>query len=83
MRLRHASIMAAVHIACVIARMGADDVNRSNKISKRAKRLLDEYAHDVSDHREWNNEHNVKRSRAALVAYILKLESRRKPKVRE
>lgn len=48
----------------------------ARKLSKRATKLLDEYAADVSDHREWNNEHNVKRSRAALVAYILKLEAR-------
>lgn len=47
----------------------------ARQLSKRARTLLDAYAHEVSDHREWNNEHNVKRSRAELVAYILKLEN--------
>lgn len=45
------------------------------KLSKRAKRLLDAYAGEVSDHREWNNEHNVKRARAEMERYIARLEA--------
>lgn len=47
----------------------------ARKLSKHATKLLDEYAAAEQDHREWNNEHNVKRTRAALVAYIIQLET--------
>lgn len=58
-------------------------------ISKHARQLLDEFANDVSDNREWNNRYNLKRSRANLVRYLARLEQaacelariKRKPRV--
>jgi hypothetical protein len=47
------------------------------KLSKQTTKLLDEYAGAVSDHREWNNAYEVKRTRAALVRHLAKLEEAR------
>ncbi len=49
--------------------------NKKHKLSKRAKRLIAAYAHEVSDHREWRNEHNVARTYAELEAYVAELEA--------
>lgn len=45
-----------------------------HKLSKRATRLIAEYAGAVSDHREWNNQHNVDRAFEELTAYVAELE---------
>lgn len=44
--------------------------------SSLAKQLLDDYAAEVSDAREWPNKENVRRTRAALADYIFELEQR-------
>jgi len=36
--------------------------------------LIAEYAGAVSDHREWNNQHNVDRAFEELTAYVAELE---------
>jgi hypothetical protein len=47
---------------------------KRRKLSKRAERLIAAYAHEVSDHREWNNQSGVDRTYAQLTAYVAELE---------
>lgn len=46
----------------------------SNRVSGVAAELVADYAHEVSDAREWPNAENEKRTRRALLAYISSLE---------
>lgn len=46
----------------------------ARKLSNKARALIDEYAGEVGDHREWPNDSNVRRSRFALIRYIVHLE---------
>jgi len=45
-----------------------------SNLSTKAKTLIAAYAAEVSDAREWRNEENVKRTLAALSAYLSALE---------
>lgn len=46
----------------------------STPISTTAAQLIADYAHEVSDAREWPNVENEKRTRQALLEYISALE---------
>lgn len=46
----------------------------STPVSLAAKQLIADYAHEVSDAREWPNAENEQRTRQALLAYISALE---------
>lgn len=72
--MAQAGAVAVVEVSGSICNGG----DMARKLSRKAQRLIDSFAGDVSDHREWNNEYNLKRSRAALVAYIARLEEEKR-----
>lgn len=50
------------------------EVTAAKAASEQAKKLVREFASEVSDAREWPNEGNVRNTRTALLAYIADLE---------
>jgi hypothetical protein len=63
--------------ATILSKPTEAETIKANRASKAARKLVTEFASQVSDAREWPNRDNVETTRIHLLAYIAQLEGQR------